>query len=921
MTQDPIINYIGSISSVTEPEINTNNSSKINKLLFKIFNPSIEVERFDVKDINDSKTFFERFINTRKPCILTGESYSAIKSLDGLFTEHGEYLTEKEHDQEDNLKKGFTIDNILEHSGSTYIQIEKKKNGQYGSDSRIKMKLSDFIDELKSGSTNLYLTTQYNFNIENDDEDENDIFIEDMCDSEAKKRFIQLKDDIIEDDNEDEDIIFDENGEIHDDFEMLSQDDKDDFQIMEDEEEDNDEEGENVFNVNGSIHDDFNESEEEDIIFDQDNVIHDDFDEIINENEFDENEDMLKVVDCYTDEIDFDFKVFNKKSSDFVNSPSFKLLLDMIVSENEDIKEYAQPPLYRFINRFPLHPWIMKNLSPQQVNLWIGAVDIDNSVSTILKETPLFKTVEVFNKNNISESIKSWLMQGCGISSGLHHDFADNTYVLLHGRKRFTIFPPSDAESLYLYGKINKIYHNGMITYVNDDDDCFRSDGANLKFTKEFFLAESVSVENIDAKCFDLEMSFIYKDRRVLVSGRNAFKTLKDKQSEPIYKKCSDKLKEIWSLIRSEFETDTRVSKKSLKHRDWLESVNDDNVLTEKWIDISSIVIEESIKPYILFPYNDSKTTVSSNGPSFIDIAIEKPLQTPKEWNISAENLEKSSIASYLISLLDKCLENKDADKILKNQGKENEKQKFTPPSFSLLPPELLQLDLRKSLVRYLLRSKHVRLPKYSLEMLPSSIVESIKELIQLDYDTRLEVDRILAKDSSSSNDMMKLFMMLSERIPFYTGSVFNITNSNNTCNGCRSCSICLQMLGNPIFNKQSAHLNEGEVLYLPTGWFHEVTSFGKGTYLNEFSKSMFNIEESYEDIMQPRKKMQKPNEKFDKDTLIDPNWRKKLHMAFNYWMQPPSNSRFENPYIDSYWKDTFNSQVTKPLVKKLTEK
>jgi hypothetical protein len=59
-----------------------------------------------------------------------------------------------------------------------------------------------------------------------------------------------------------------------------------------------------------------------------------------------------------------------------------------------------------------------------------------------------------------------WIGQSAsGTSSGLHHDFHDNLYVLLRGRKRFVLFSPADAQSLYPHGEISLIHSNGLINY------------------------------------------------------------------------------------------------------------------------------------------------------------------------------------------------------------------------------------------------------------------------------------------------------------------------------------------------------------------------------------------------------------------------------------------------------------------------
>lgn len=66
---------------------------------------------------------------------------------------------------------------------------------------------------------------------------------------------------------------------------------------------------------------------------------------------------------------------------------------------------------------------------------------------------------------------------------------------------------------------------------------------------------------------------------------------------------------------------------------------------------------------------------------------------------------------------------------------------------------------------------------------------------------------------------------------------------------------------------KRQVWLKPGEMLYLPAGWFHEVTSF--------------------------------PNE------VINDN-SDNIHMALNYWFAPPDGKNFANPYKSNYWQDDF---------------
>ena len=54
-----------------------------------------------------------------------------------------------------------------------------------------------------------------------------------------------------------------------------------------------------------------------------------------------------------------------------------------------------------------------------------------------------------------------------GASSGLHHDYHDNLYILLRGRKRFRLYPPSEARNMYTHGQVQHVHPNGRIIYKN----------------------------------------------------------------------------------------------------------------------------------------------------------------------------------------------------------------------------------------------------------------------------------------------------------------------------------------------------------------------------------------------------------------------------------------------------------------------
>eukprot|EP00045_Choanoeca_perplexa_P002936 m.27794 g.27794 ORF g.27794 m.27794 type:complete len:167 (+) comp11777_c0_seq23:265-765(+) len=86
------------------------------------------------------------------------------------------------------------------------------------------------------------------------------------------------------------------------------------------------------------------------------------------------------------------------------------------------------PPVTNLREDFPLRPDLLSTLQPFNYNLWIGQTQT-------------------------------------GSSSGLHHDFHDNLYVLIHGCKRFRLISPKDAEAMATAGDIAQVHSNGRICY------------------------------------------------------------------------------------------------------------------------------------------------------------------------------------------------------------------------------------------------------------------------------------------------------------------------------------------------------------------------------------------------------------------------------------------------------------------------
>lgn len=68
-----------------------------------------------------------------------------------------------------------------------------------------------------------------------------------------------------------------------------------------------------------------------------------------------------------------------------------------------------------------------------------------------------------------------------GTSSGFHHDFHDNLYMLLQGKKRFRIFPPTEHVCRAAGVRGERIHRNGVIAY----DDDLGADGVTLTDRRE----------------------------------------------------------------------------------------------------------------------------------------------------------------------------------------------------------------------------------------------------------------------------------------------------------------------------------------------------------------------------------------------------------------------------------------------------
>lgn len=122
--------------------------------------------------------------------------------------------------------------------------------------------------------------------------------------------------------------------------------------------------------------------------------------------------------------------------------------------EGLDGEKALPPPCDALASDYPLVPRVMCANLPRvpfdaaRADFWI-----------------LFLTSHAHRGKLTLQQVNLWLGRSPaeGSSSGLHHDFADNLYILLAGTKRFTLFPPAAAEHLMTNGQLDVVHDNGLM--------------------------------------------------------------------------------------------------------------------------------------------------------------------------------------------------------------------------------------------------------------------------------------------------------------------------------------------------------------------------------------------------------------------------------------------------------------------------
>ena len=190
------------------------------------------------------------------------------------------------------------------------------------------------------------------------------------------------------------------------------------------------------------------------------------------------------------------------------------------VSASDGHLELTAPPVTQLLPLLPLEPGFAPHLVPQSINMWMGAAPDGERE----RERDPAVASGVFERGQSSRSTRASPQKHpntttqrppkqrqrrqrhppppttiTGSSTGLHHDFHDNVYALLRGRKRFRLFPPSDLPKMYVRGgRPARAHANGRIVYEGQGD--VAADGSDAREAARGARGAAAALEAAEAK-------------------------------------------------------------------------------------------------------------------------------------------------------------------------------------------------------------------------------------------------------------------------------------------------------------------------------------------------------------------------------------------------------------------------------------
>lgn len=139
-------------------------------------------------------------------------------------------------------------------------------------------------------------------------------------------------------------------------------------------------------------------------------------------------------------------------SSSPIDSNLYYLTTQELDYDLEGRPSIVSPPITNLLQDIPLQPSICPTLIVSNINLWYGS------------------------SSNY-------------VTSGLHHDYHDNLYLLLRGKKKFSICSPHYYNHMYTVGTVSKIHSNGRINYSKQ---LTNADGSDLHANTAVLAAEKL---------------------------------------------------------------------------------------------------------------------------------------------------------------------------------------------------------------------------------------------------------------------------------------------------------------------------------------------------------------------------------------------------------------------------------------------
>ena len=142
---------------------------------------------------------------------------------------------------------------------------------------------------------------------------------------------------------------------------------------------------------------------------------------------------------------------------------------EVLVLQRDDASNFSPDHVRYAPMRF--HDFISKVMAPRQGNRDLYL----NLQHDRVLEPPLLQLLGDFNvpvyfKDLTLRCVNLWMGNSPdSITTPLHHDFNDNLYVVVEGRKHFVLFPPEQAPNLYPQGELLGVEGNGYIRYANLD--------------------------------------------------------------------------------------------------------------------------------------------------------------------------------------------------------------------------------------------------------------------------------------------------------------------------------------------------------------------------------------------------------------------------------------------------------------------